>query len=88
MLYPEPPSASVRGKKGGDTKAGKGKKSSSSETLQVESGKEKRPFSKVRLSIARAVLRHSVELARSVMDATISLDDALVAGRQGAVSAH
>ena len=57
LLYPEPPSAGERGKKGG-----RGKKKSSSETEELS--ETKKTFSDALLSAARAVLRHSIELAR------------------------
>jgi hypothetical protein len=40
-------------------------------------GSETKPFSKVRLSEARAVWRHSRDLAESVIQGSISLDAAL-----------
>jgi hypothetical protein len=39
--------------------------------------KESLPFSKMRLSQARSVLRHSRDLAESVLKGSVSLDEAL-----------
>jgi hypothetical protein len=67
LLYPEPESASESGKKGGRGKKGENKGSADSAV----------PFSATRLKQARYVLRHSPELAKSVMAGYVSLDEAL-----------
>ena len=62
MLYPEPESEVERGRKGGNAKAGKGKKGSPSQS----EGLEKKPFSDALLSYAREILRYSIDLAQGI----------------------
>jgi ParB-like chromosome segregation protein Spo0J len=81
-LFPEPMSPSERARKGGEAKA----------RGEAACSESKPAFSRVRLSQARTVLRHSIELAQSVVEGTTGLDEALEtveeSERQRAESEH
>ena len=72
MLYPEPTTRAEISKKGVDAR--KGKTATGSVSGPVET---KKP-AKARLSVARRVLSHSLDMAQGVMAGASSLDEALL----------